>query len=107
MAKRNKPPTTPPTAAPAIAAFPIGAGPLLSLLGPSEGPSVCPGALGLPIVVDGLEPGIDILDEPDEVAEIANGETIFEVPAPELIAVDDAAIGKKESLAAGSGCCDR
>jgi hypothetical protein len=113
MARRNKPPMTPPTAAPATVAFPVGAGPLLPLLGLPEESSVCPGTLGLAVVPDGLDPGIDVTDEPDVTIEIANGESILDVTALELVAMDDAAIGKKESLAAGSGepvetgCCDR
>lgn len=62
MARRNTPPRTPPAAAPATTAFRIGVGPL-----------VCAGALGLPIVSDGVDPGIGINDEPDDAAGIANG----------------------------------
>lgn len=64
------------------------------------------------MVPDGLDPGIDINDEPDDTADIAKGKALLEMVAPELIAVDDTAIGKRESLAAGSeapvetGCCD-
>jgi hypothetical protein len=69
--------------------------------------------LGLPIVPDGLDPDIDVTDEPDVAIEIANGESILDVSALELVAVDDAASGKTESLAVRSGepvetgCCDR
>ena len=73
IARRNNPPRTPPTAAPATTAFRIGVGSLLPPLSPLDGPLVCAGAIGLPIVSDGLDPGIAINDEPDDAAGIANG----------------------------------
>lgn len=112
MARRNTLPRTPPTAIPATAAFLIGAGPLLSLLAPTGGPLVCSGVLGLAILPDGLDPGIDINDELNDAADAANGEALFEVTVLELASVNDVAAGRIESLAAGSGesvetgCCD-
>ena len=86
MAKRNKPPTTPPTIPPATAAFLVGAGPLLLLSTSPAEPPVCPDALGLPKVPDGLDPGIDIKEGLDGTAEMVSGEAILEMAAPELVA---------------------
>ncbi len=73
IARRNTPPRTPPAAAPATTAFRIGVGPFLPPLSPLDEPLVCAGALGLPIVSDGLDPGIDMNDEPDDAAGKTNG----------------------------------